>query len=221
MAGMGRSGGNPNADAPTTAKYWLEAADTLLPNGRDLSALATGIILNTAGVPSKATEAVHFAKGPWKLFSTVRSVLAAQTISVPVVDGDNNGIVRARGFIVSDGTDRTLTLKINGSATNVTMQALSVQNLTVTSSRAFIGSQGVYGAFFELQMLTAKTAAGLKRSGFVRIITASATLADTEYFSAFHFKDAATAITSIDLDCGNATGMAVNSYVIVEEGIVS
>lgn len=76
MGGMGRSGGNPNADAPTTAKYWLEAADTLLPSARDLSALATGLLKNTAGVPSRATEGVDYATGSaeqyWAAFAAAR-----------------------------------------------------------------------------------------------------------------------------------------------------
>lgn len=38
--------------APTTALYWLGAANATLTNGKDLSALTTGLVLNTSGTPS-------------------------------------------------------------------------------------------------------------------------------------------------------------------------
>jgi hypothetical protein len=38
--------------APTTALYWTGAADGTLSAEKDLSALSTGLVLNTAGVPS-------------------------------------------------------------------------------------------------------------------------------------------------------------------------
>jgi hypothetical protein len=221
MAGMGRAGANPDADAPTTAKYWLEAADALLASGRDLSALATGLVLNTAGVPSKATEGVHFSKGPWKLFSTVRNVAAAQSLSIPVVDGEGNGIVRATGRLLSDGTDRVISPKINGSATNMLYQEAFGSNIGAGADRGGVGSTGVYGCVFCLTMMTAKTANALKRTGFLWVCSLSATLANVFYSGAFHFKDSTTTITTIDLDCGNATGLAANSEALVEEGIQS
>jgi hypothetical protein len=241
---MGRAGGS--VDASALAKFIVQAADLTLPNAQDLSALANGLLLNTAGVLTKATAntdymaalagsgiakvtagvpglasaGVDFSKGPWKLTSTVRNGGAAQTISIPVTDGENNGIVRATGRIISDGTDRSLTLKFNGAATNVTMQYLTAQGAAMAAARTAVGSQGVYGCQFEIIAFTSSRGGTLKRFALVRIQNASATLADSLYTSAAHFKDIATTITTLDIDCGNATGMAA-AEAQVEEGIVS
>lgn len=181
----------------------------------------TGVVMVTAGVASVASPGIDYSKGPWKLFSTVRNLAAAQTLSIPVVSGESNGIVRATGFLLSDGTLRDLTVKINGSATNVTFACLFGQASSVSANRIAAGEVDTYGCFFDLVMLTAHGSNSLKRSGMLRVASATTTLDNYTVLAGFHFKDSATAITSIDIDCGNATGLAANSYALVEEGIVS
>ena len=207
-------------------KYWVGQSTSDLSAEMNLGALTTGLVLNTVsgsvGTPSRASEGIDYSKGPWKAFSTVRNVAPAQTLSIPVVAGNANGIIRASGRLISDGTDRNVTVKINGSATDVSMQYNVASNTTVSGARVCVCSTGLYGAFFDLVMFAAKTANGLKRFGLIRVCVAnSATIVTEIYNSAFHYNDVATAITSIDLDCGHATGFAANTEALVEEGIVS
>lgn len=216
-----RRGGQ--GDAPATLKFLLQVANAAAPNAQAMGALATGLLKNATGtgVQSIAAAGVDFAKGPWKVFSTVRNVGAAQTLSIPVVDGEGNGLIRATGILLSDGTDRSITPKINGSATNVKQQEVWGSNSSVAALRdTSIGSTGTYGAFFDLVMHTSTKSGTLKRFGSLKVATASTTLAVTIYVAEIHFVDAATTITSIDIDCGNPTGLAANTYALVEEGIV-
>jgi hypothetical protein len=46
------SGGGGGGGAPTTAQYWTGAADATLSAEKNLGALGTGLVLNTAGTPS-------------------------------------------------------------------------------------------------------------------------------------------------------------------------
>jgi hypothetical protein len=189
-----------------------------------MAALAgSGIAKVVAGVPALASAGVDFGKGPWKTFSTVRNGSAAQTLSIPVVDGENNGIVIASGRLISDGTDRNITPKINGSSVNVKFQDVFGQNVTAFARRdTQVFSTGTYGAAFWLLMHTAKTANALKRFGLIVAVSGTTTpTADSTYCSGFFFVDSATTITTIDLDCGSATGLAANSEALVIEGIVS
>lgn len=212
---MGRAGASPvpvAAPAPTTA---------------DLAALATGLLKNTTatGALSIALAGIDFSKGPTKLFSTVRLLAAAQTLSIPVVGGEANGRVRATGrLFVAAGSTVTLTVKINGSATNVAMQSLegTVSTAGAGAGRVAILQNNPGIAQFDLLMHTAKTANALKRLG--RIIVASnngVTGNVTIGIAEFLFNDAATTITTIDLDSGVASGLAANSEALVEEDIVS
>lgn len=50
--GFVTSTGGGGGGAPTTAQYWVGAADGTLSAEKDLSALATGLVVNTAGTPS-------------------------------------------------------------------------------------------------------------------------------------------------------------------------
>lgn len=191
------------------------------PNTDFMAALAgSGIAKVVAGVPALASAGVDYSKGPWKLFSTVRNGAPAQTLSIPVTDGDNNGIVRASGVLVSDGTDRALTVKVNGSATNVQMQEVYGNSTVPASDRTSVGVTGPYGAMFDLVFITAKTAGALRRFGIMRVAAYSASLIQQVYLAGIGFKDTTTTITSIDIDCGNATGLAANTFGMVEEGII-
>lgn len=122
MAGMGRSGGNPNADAPTTAKYWLESADTLLPSARDLSALAAGLLKNTAGVPSRATEGVDYATGSaeqyWAAFAALRLGATPKQLQGAFYDVDQVATQRVTASGTTSGIGSVSTL--DGSWVTVT-----------------------------------------------------------------------------------------------------
>lgn len=206
------------------AKVVVVEAAVDLANEVNLGALSPGILKHAvaAGVsaPATASAGVDYAKGPWKLFSTVRNVAAAQTLSIPVVDGENNGIIRAVGRLLSDGTDRNVTVKINGSATNVVMECVGTS--TGASAVAFstiVGDTGTGHMFFELVMVTCKKT-GLFRTGFIKTATVtSAGAIFGVYVGTVTFKDKTTAITTIDLDCANATGLALDTEGQVEEGI--
>lgn len=185
----------------------------------DISGL-TGVLNSAAGVLSALSAGVGFAKGPWKTFSTVRNGSAAQTLSIPVVDGENNGIVRAFGRLRSDGTDRAISAKINGSATNMTQQLVRGYSTTADAIATHCARTGTGGGTFYLVMRTAKTSNALTRAGLIVCHSRGANGAtDTVSLGAFFFNDTTTTITSIDLDCANATGLAANTEAVVEEGI--
>ena len=119
---MGRAGGNPNADAPTTAKYWLEAADALLASGRDLSGLATGLLLNTAGVPSRAVPGVDYALGSaeqyWAAFAASRLGATPRQLQGKFFDMDEAATQRVTASGVTSGIGPVSTL--DGSSVTVT-----------------------------------------------------------------------------------------------------
>lgn len=77
---MGRSGGNPDADAPLTAKYVLEAPDTLLPNARDLSALVDGLLKHASGAVARAVRGTDFV-APADVFEAALAAYADSLIS--------------------------------------------------------------------------------------------------------------------------------------------
>lgn len=148
---------------------------------------------------------------------TVRLLAAGQKLTIPVADGDGNGLVRAWGRGISDGTDRNFIVQINGSATNVTMQRIFVSAAVVAGDVDKVGNTGTYGNEFDLVMHTSKNGA-LRRSGLIRVASIKATDGTIVLFTAaFHFRDSTTTITSIDLDCGFATGLAAGSEVQFEE----
>jgi hypothetical protein len=51
-SGLGGGGGGGGGGAPTTAQYWVGAADGTLSAEKNLGALSTALVINTAGVPS-------------------------------------------------------------------------------------------------------------------------------------------------------------------------
>jgi hypothetical protein len=67
--------------APTTAQYWVGAADAGLSAEKDLSALATGLVLNTAGTPSAYGGATCTAPN----FVRVISASGAATCAAPTL----------------------------------------------------------------------------------------------------------------------------------------
>jgi hypothetical protein len=54
-AGTWTACGSSGGGAPTTAQYWTGAADGTLSAEKNLGALSTGLVINTAGVPSAYT----------------------------------------------------------------------------------------------------------------------------------------------------------------------
>jgi hypothetical protein len=212
--------------APTTSKYLLQVADASLPNAQALGALATGLLKSTTatGVQSIAVPGVDYAKAAIKQFSTVRngteaSPTAAQTLSIPVADGENNAFIRAYARLKSDGTDRNITLKINGSATNVTFEGGSAVGGTASASASIVGTTGTSVCHVTIEMVTKKGAGSLKRCGNIKVVSCTPGGAEVRTTQGgFHFNDSTNTITSIDLDCGNATGLAA-AEAYVEEGI--
>jgi hypothetical protein len=115
---------------------------------------------------------------------------------------------------------RVVTLKINGSATNVTQQAINAQgNAAASGITARVGAQTTL-AYFVLSLHTAKLG-GIRRAGVLTWLQCASGGggAISQYSSGFHFDDTTTTITTVDLDCGNATGMAAGSEAIVMEGL--
>lgn len=189
--------------------------DNALPGG-------TGIVAVTGGVGRVASPGVDYAKGPWKLFSTVRLAAAAQTLSIPVVDGENNGIIRATGRLISDGTDRVVTIKVNGSATNVALETLAGAGATASAAAGSVPSSRKSVYQFQLIMFTSSRSGTVKRAGIWHSLASDpAGPTVTSGASGLAYNDSTTVITSIDIDCGAAAGLAIGTEVIVEEGIVS
>lgn len=219
--GQGSGGGGVDLSA---LKFILQTANALTPNAQALSALATGLlkVTNGMGVLSSPSAGVDFALAPLKTFSTTRLAAAAQTLSIPVVDGENNGLIIATGRLISDGTARDCKIKINGSSTNVFQQYLVAQNAVVGAARtALVMSTGVSHCIFFMVFNTAKTADALKRAGVFISLSCAAAQVDQVIFAGVDFSDTTNTITTIDIDCGFATGLAAKSYVLTMEGIIS
>jgi hypothetical protein len=199
---------------------WTSLATLITPSV--LALLSTGILKVTTGTGALSTAAagVDYSKGPWKLFSTVRSVAAAQTFSIPIVDGEGNGIVRATGRVLSAGVDWGVTLKVNGSASNVTQQQGSALGSTASAGTTIVAQLGTYGFVFDLVALTAHTANGLQRIIMLRTMDIEAG-GTRVVCAATRFNDTTTAITTLDFDSAHANAIAANSEAIVEEGIIS
>jgi hypothetical protein len=151
--------------------------------------------------------------------SKAELAVASPALIIPVANGESAGLIRATGFLRSDGTDRNVSILINGANTNVSAQYHAAVNTTLSGARTgtVVCSTGIYGVTFDLYMLTGKRAAGFKRSGMIRAAGANATIVVDVYNSAWHYADATTLITSISLDSGNATGLAIGSYALIEE----
>lgn len=64
--------------APTNAQYWTGAADAMLSAEKNLGALATGLVLNTAGVPSAYTGATCTAPNVMRVLNASGSVTCYQ-----------------------------------------------------------------------------------------------------------------------------------------------
>lgn len=162
------------------------------------------------------------SKGP--LGTVVRLASAAQAITFPVTSGEafvagRIRVVEITARIISDGTSRNLQPLINGSATNVTKQNVNGIAAAAAANQGAIGLTDVYGCFVTLKMFTGKAAAGLKRMGQVIVGSnnVAGPAADTIFVSHILFSDTATIITSIGLDCGFATGLAIGSEGFVTE----
>ncbi len=205
------------------AKGRMSAAATEV----DLGALATGLVKNTTatGALSIGSPGVDYSAGPTKLKTTTRLAAASQTLSLPVVDGENNGKIVATGRLLNNTAGNlTCTVKINGSATNVVNVDMSGSqsggNAAATNSRCgFVrATSGV--AFFTLSMHVAKTGSGFKRVGTLAMADFDGASNREIIFGLFGFNDTTTPITSIDIDGGVANAFAIGTEVMTEEGIV-
>ena len=140
----------------------------------------------------------------------------AQDIVIPVADGENNGEVRARGILVGDsGTDRNLTIFINGAATNVLLQEMAASGATGgLAGNTVIGQFDSNCAYVDMVVWT-KT--GTRRFGHVRVIWNLGASGTSLFEAAFVYDDASTVITSIGLRANFATGFAAGTAVVYEE----
>lgn len=70
--------------APTTAQYWVGAADGTLSAEKDLSALSTGLVLNTAGTPSAYAGASCTNQFPRSLNASGAATCASVSLAADV-----------------------------------------------------------------------------------------------------------------------------------------
>lgn len=149
---------------------------------------------------------------------TVVVAAPAQTITVPVVNGDGAGLLRVWGLVLCPNTALAINVLVNGVNTNMTSQNVNGRTAAVAADQTQLGIEEQYGALVNLQMLTSKRgAAALKRGGWCQIGSLNATRIAGAYVSGFQYADVATLITSIALDSGSATGFQANSYLYYEE----
>ena len=98
LDGGSGSGGN------LTAEYWIGAADGTLVNAKNLGALSTALVVNTAGVPS-AYAGVSCTNQLIRALSAVGAVTCATvsltadvTGTLPIANGGTNGTTKTAAF---------------------------------------------------------------------------------------------------------------------------
>ena len=125
--------------APTTAQYWVGAADAGLSAEKDLSALSTGLVINTAGTPSAYAGASCTNQVPRSLSASGAATCASVadtdiTGAVGVTHGGNGLTSRsANGVVVGTGAN-TVSEKTLPSCSNATTSKLLYDNATQTFS---------------------------------------------------------------------------------------
>jgi hypothetical protein len=109
----GGGGGSDAGGAPVGAQYWVGAADSTLTGEKNLGALSTGLVINTAGTPSAYAGSTCGAGN----YVTAASASGALTCSVPPgtpggsspqVQYNNAGAFGGISKVTSDGTHQIL-----------------------------------------------------------------------------------------------------------------
>lgn len=97
------SSGGGGGGAPTTAQYWVGAADGTLSAEKNLGVLGTGLVINTGGTPSIYAGASCAAGN----YASAVSASGALTCSVPPSGGGNSVSVTV-AFGTGDTTASTV-----------------------------------------------------------------------------------------------------------------
>lgn len=139
-----------------------------------------------------------------------------QAITIPVTSGNGAGLIRCAGLLLCPATQLALKVLVNGLATNVTHQNVNGRAGAAAADAAQIGIEDLYGAFIEFSFLTSVRGAALRRGGNFQVASVS-TSATGAYKGGVIYNDTTTLITSLAIDCGNATGLLQNSYLYYEE----
>ena len=125
--------------APTTAQYWVGAADASLSAEKDLSALSTGLVVNTAGTPSAYAGTSCTNQFPRSLSASGAATCASVAdtdFSGSLSIGKGGSGVTARslnGVNIGTGTN-TVSEKTLPSCSNATTSKLLYDNSTQTFS---------------------------------------------------------------------------------------
>lgn len=112
--------GGGSGGAPTGAQYWTGAADATLTAEKDLGALSTGLVLNTAGVPSAYAGTSCTNQFPRSLNASGAATCAtvADADVVNTITLDNLTQITTRAI-----SDTTGTLAVARGGTNLTASA--------------------------------------------------------------------------------------------------
>jgi hypothetical protein len=107
------SSGGSSGGAPTDAQYWVGAADATLSAEKNLGVLSTGLVKNTAGVPSIAVAGTDYLANDVIERQTLGA--DAQTVTF-TVDGNSDESVELEGFGECNASG-TVTIELNNTAT--------------------------------------------------------------------------------------------------------
>src|SRR5579862_4240950 len=172
--GWSRVGSQPSG-GDLTAAYWLGKLPSPndLPNAIDVSGLADGSIIKKGTVGGVAVPLAAVANTDY-LFANKSQVLLggpSQVFSIPVANGETNGLIVSWGrLLINAASNVTVLQKINSSATNVHSTEMDGNGSVAGAGNGRVAVLQNSGAFaaFDMWMYTAHTANGYKRIGQVR-----------------------------------------------------
>lgn len=142
---------------------------------------------------------------------------ANQVFSIPVLTPESIVRIDFAHLINNTAGNLTVTVKINGSATNASIQDVSGVGAAVSATAGRCGfcrasqTMGVIGAFKAAKL------AGERRLGSFNFTGNDGGVNTDVLIGSIVFKDTTTVITTIDFDSGVATGWTAGSYAWVTE----